>query len=548
MEIKPIVRFSGNALAERMGTVFSENLADLRAKVDDGKGAFPRGFLHTSTVPHPGTCYYDQVWARDSGRGLQELARWGFFAEALPVAEYLLSHKNFGDHWGRLVDRDIGVDYELDGNTHILNGIRQTWIASGKDKTLGRRFLDGCMPVFHWFEKCMDECPIGDLIPCISELAGNPCEPIPVYAIYPNFGAYASILGFASLAADLGAEKESGYLSALADRLKSSLLPLLRSKGTDESPVPEGVWLNGRKEDGIPYETAHFGARFGITHWTRQVPYGQLFDIGVGFLPEDELKDVHLASYRYLRHEMAKSPFFRKYGFVSNTCFGGSGGRHDDTMCGYGQNYFTQAALMVDDVNTYGLCLSGISRLAYDGDVVEPMAYEMNPWILHECFSFENYEKGLDHTFGTFAVPEKGIADNDGDEGNLVQAAETLKTIAMAVGVSMENGVLTVCPRLPWEWNGMTLENYPVTDSDGTVHRIGLSYTHDRAARTCSFCVFPADGIKKARVRFGPFPRVLNTKNDLSGFTVKRNGTASFLRSEEISLDGEYGGGTGIEL
>ena len=125
MNPTPRMRFFGNEFAKEMGAVFAENLADLLAKVDDGSGDYPKGFLHTSTLPHEGTCYYDQVWARDAGRGAQELARYGFVDEAKLVVEYFLSHKNFGDHWGRLIDRPIQEDYELDGNTHILKWHRR---------------------------------------------------------------------------------------------------------------------------------------------------------------------------------------------------------------------------------------------------------------------------------------------------------------------------------------------------------------------------------------------------------------------------------------
>ena len=84
----PRMRFFGNEFARDMGAVFAENLADLLAKVDDGPADYPKGFIHTSTLPHEGTCYYDQVWARDAGRGVQELARFGFVEQAQAAVEY----------------------------------------------------------------------------------------------------------------------------------------------------------------------------------------------------------------------------------------------------------------------------------------------------------------------------------------------------------------------------------------------------------------------------------------------------------------------------
>ena len=51
---------------------------------------------------------------------------------------------------------------------------------------------------------------------------------------------------------------------------------------------------------------------------------------------------------------------------------------------------------MADDVNVYTKCLEGIARLGYDGGVIEQLSYEKNPFVMHECFNYDNYEQGLD--------------------------------------------------------------------------------------------------------------------------------------------------------
>lgn len=527
---KPSVRFWGNEYASRMGTIFAETLADLVAKVDAG-GDFPKGFLHTSTMPHEGTCYYDQVWARDAGRGAQELARNGYIREASWVVDYFLDHKNFGDHWGRLIDRKIDEDYELDGNTHILNAIAEVWRASGKSLDTGSRYLNECIPVFRWMEKCMDECPFGDLVPCKSELAGNPVWDDEIYAIYPNYGAAISIRNFVEMAKCCGRDDVAQWLKSLLDRIETSLTEVLVSKG-QKTNVPEGVWLNGIAKTGELYETANFGTHFPIHHWTRQLPFVQNFDAGINGLEENAALQAHDKSYQYIRHEMAKGYYFRKYGFVSNTCWTGAGGRHDDTMFGYGQNYFTQAALLMDDVNVYGKCLEGIARLGYDGDVIENLSFEMNPFLPHECFSYDNYEKALDHTFGTYEEADKGIADNPGDEGNLVQAVETLKSIAMVIGVSVSGNTLVVKPRLPWLWDGVEIVDYPVVDGKGQTHRISLTYRHERWKRHCALNVTDPGGLVKIRVRFGPFPSHIATAEDVGRFAEEKTPNATFFWSE----------------
>ena len=59
--------------------------------------------------------------------------------------------------------------------------------------------------------------------------------------------------------------------------------------------------------------------------------------------PDGTFSETHLKSYELLRSWMAKGEYFRKYGFVSNSGWTGMGGRHDETMCGYGQGFFSQA-------------------------------------------------------------------------------------------------------------------------------------------------------------------------------------------------------------
>ncbi len=539
-ERMPRVRFEGNEQARMMGTVFAENLVDLCRKVEDGSdaaGTFEKGFLHTSTLPHEGTCYYDQMWSRDAGRGIQELARFGFVEKASCVVDYVLAHKNYGDHWGRLIDRRMEEDYELDGNTHLLCGIYLTWHGLGRKRDVGIRYVEDTREVFAWMERLMDECPYGQLIPCVSELAGNPQDVVPVYAIYPNYGARVCFLAFAEMADACGMADVAGQYRRRAGELEEAMKGCLISGGVGRgTQTPEGIWLNGlRGDDGTVYEIANFGARYSVHHWTRQVPYIQAYDMGVDSLPLDSMESVNRRSYGYLRHEMARGYYFRRYGFVSNTCWTGSGGRHDDTMCGYGQNYFSQAALMADDVNTYGKCLEGIVRLAYDGDIIEPMTFEMNPWVLHECFAYDNYEKALDHTFGRVADWENGVMDNPGDEGNLVQACETLKTLALTVGLSAREGCLIVKPRLPWRWDGMEVRDYPVVDEEGKVHRISLSFRHERWLRRCSLKVTQADGLTRIRVRFGPFPEYPGREEELSkSYRLEKTRGASWLWQESV--------------
>lgn len=512
----PRIKFDGCDLAKQMGRVFAENLHDLAGKVDKGGNGYAPGFFHTSSMPHEGVHYYGDMWSRDVGRGIIELARLGFGAEAELTVNFALSGFNCGDHWGRVFNREDGSMYETDGNVLLLLGICQTWKANGKNKTVGKGYLQSVMPVFRWMERLMNECPYGYLLPCGSELSGNPDTPYTVYGVFANYGAKEAMSAFRDMAAFCGCGAEADYLAKMEGRLSQAILTCLTAKKR-VSLTKEGCWMNGLDgRDGRPYEFSEWaGTSWPIYHWTRQLPFIFSYDRNVLRLPRDEFYETHRATYEYILDYMCQNEYFTKYGFVSNTGWTGTGGRHDDTMCGYGQGYMAQTALLMDDINAYTKLLEGVARLAYDGNIVKPLAFEFNPWVMHECFTYENYGRGLDHTFGVRSEGRPGLMDNPGDEGNLVQEAEIIKALLIVTGVEgTETKGLRIMPRLPWTWDEMSLWDFPVWDGE---NRSSLDFhiTHSRWLRKCGFeinCTIP---LENAEIRLGPFP--LNARFEQAG-------------------------------
>ena len=432
-------------------------------------------------------------------------------------------------------------DFEADGNTHVICAVYMTWAALGMDEALGKRYLTETSDVFAWFTQSLASCPYGYLMPSISELSGNPEVSYPVYGIYATYGVMTAFRLFAKMAKRCGMTQIQAQYTAEANKIKAALLEKLVSRGSPPHVLtPAGAWINGLDgRDGRYYEIAEF-CRHGIVahHWTRQLPFVQAYDGWLDHIDDENLANVHQTTYAHIQAHMAEGYYFRKYGFVSATCWSGIGGRHDDTMAGYGQNYFTQSALMADDVNTYTLCMKGIARLVYDGDVAVPMTYEMNPWLMHECFNYDHYEQGYDHTFGVKGDDTKDIYDNPGDEASLVQCAETLKTIALVVGISADDGILYIKPRLPWTWDGMEVFDYPVIDGDSVVRRIHVKVEHERWQKTTRIRIDNILGFSKTIVRFGPYPNVMAFVPD--GYSVEQTKGASWLRREfeqSASLD-----------
>lgn len=525
----PVLRFSGSDSAKMMSTIFTENLHDLVEKVHMSNDEYEKGFFHTSTIKHPKTCYYDSIWARDSGRGLIELSRMGFSEQAEAAADYLMHHMNNGDHWGRTTSEYDSCRYEADGNALILLGLYNVWRMSSRKEELENAYLPLLIPVINWLDTEMKSNPYGYLLPCISELSGNPNTPYSVTAIFPNYALKTALYGLHEMAVH-ACSPIASQLTEMEQKLTAAISDCFVA-GKHPSNTPEGCWLNGLDgRDGRPYEFSEWDfTSWPVWHWTRQLPFILQADAYGLTMRKDSHLPVHQKSYRHVLNYMQTGRLFRKYGFVSGSGWTGMGGRHDDSMCGYSQGFMTQAALLSDDVNTYSLLLEGIRRLAYDGEIVEDMADEMNPWVMHECFSYENYEEGLDHTFGTYCLNRPGIADNPGDEGNLVQEAEIIKAFRLVAGIDdSDPRILRIIPRLPWKWDGITAENFPFVAPDGTIGRLSFSMQHDRAGKTSSFHLHSSIPIAKAEVRVGPFPKHLRI---LSGqeYEIEQDTRASWI-------------------
>ena len=519
--IYPHIRLEGTDLLKRSGVIYAQILGDLIMKVDEGNGAYPKGFFHTSTTPEGEPNYYRDMWSRDVGRGLMELCRAGLTGPCKDSIDYILSRGfNAEDHYGRLICSEVTAgNYEVDGNVNLLMAMHMYWAYTGKKASEAQKFLNVADSVFGWFERMGQDCPYGFLLPSCSELSGNPDTGYRIYAIYATYGAACVLAAYAEMAETVKDDKRARKYRELCRRFEDGMMSQLVSKGPGSpqgTKTPAGVWLNGLDErTGCAAEIGDFGPRFFIHRWTRQLPFVQDYD-KTDKTPSEPLTPVNEASYDYIKKGMVGGYFFRKYGFVSCTCFSGMGDRHDDTMAGYGQNLFTQAALLSDDVNVYTKCMDGISRLAYDGDIVDPLTPDRNPWVMHECFTYENYEKGLDHTYGRTGVPEKFIMHNPGDEGNLVQSAETLKTYSIMIGLTGTGSTLHVHPRLPWECTSAHVEDFPIPAPDGSLSRIGYDFCAERWKNKLSIKVTGVSSFDKIDLTLGPLPNLLFDEAKLS--------------------------------
>ena len=538
-DIVPRVKFEGDDFASVASVVFTETLKDMTDKIEYGENPDPRypaGFFHTSTdsLGDRNNNYYHAMWSRDVGRGVIELSRLGYVPEARMIAEFFLSHINCGNHWGRTIHAPSVSDgrYELDGNSWILSAICEAWRVNGSKPSLGREWCRKLEPVIDWADSLSEVSPYFGLLPSMSELSGNPTTRYNVYPVFANYGMYISMTKVAGMAEASGDTAMASRCRDIAARLEEALTHLV-SDGKF-SYAPDGCWFNAfDSREFRAYDASDWGgSNWPIWHWTRQLPFIQDSDRGI-YSPAGPFEDVHEQTYELVRQWMVKGEFFRKYGFVSNTGWTGMVGRHDETMAGYGQGFFTQAALMSDDVNTYGKCLEGIARLGYDGNVVQKLTYDRSPFVVQECFNYENYEKGLDHAFGVHRGDRRELKENPGDEGNLAQESEIIKAFSLVVGVSCNEGRLVIMPRLPWLWNKMEVRDYPYIDKNGRLQRVDIVLEHERWLHQTSIKISGVKGVDGVDVRFGPYPIDRDRPDDPEVVQTVRNASWIWVRDLE---------------
>lgn len=154
---------------------------------------------------------------------------------------------------------------------------------------------------------------------------------------------------------------------------------------------------------------------------------------------------------------------------------------------GYGQNYFTQSALLFDRMEE---------------------ATPMVEWLARFC-----YAPRLEHPFrspeGITMQSDGSVWRRWGDLGNLYQMAEAVYTIHVLLGIDDLNlDRLVLMPRLPLGWTDIDVAEWPVViaGENGAV-TANLAYKLRRNQETNAMMieVMPDRPIQHCAIRLGPF-------------------------------------------
>jgi hypothetical protein len=195
-----------------------------------------------------------------------------------------------------------------------------------------------------------------------------------------------------------------------------------------------------------------------------------------GFAPEDDdpnWRPANEAAYQRLIDA------YRPFGFYG-------------WAMGYGQGFVTQAALLLDRMKDVTPMLNWTAREVYDPQI--------NSFVVPE---------------GAQVDPTGRFVYRTGDQGNGVQEAEIVKALRIVIGVDdNQPDRLRLIPRMPYGWNEIAVERYPVLfEHMGRMSTALMRYKLERSGGRMDLELSSDKDLGPIAIRLGPFDRQPGVSN-----------------------------------
>ena len=486
-ENRPHFRFYGTPQANIATGVFAENLNELIGKIDTD------GFFHTSSFNAPswrydgfGTyvpncnSYYALEYSRDAARGLMSLLLAGETGPVTAVIDRLnkalmffkenkltLGGQQIPGHWTVNPNRPL---IYLEEHVHVGWPTQYTEEKFGPEwKNIGNHETDGhglclvaeCLLLLvlndkekaescyaylseavEYIEWCLDN-------PALSfakegVLYGETEAAMNEYTLYANIPNYLGIKATLAVVEAFGISGQTERLNALIDRFEPAIDRYFKGAADD-------VW--DFKKRGFLHD-----------------PVITMFADVYGFLPGRAMpKNWYERSLNIYREDVAS---------VGNSSYFAPAG------LGYDQNMITQFALLADQSGDYTGFVNSLMSLCY-------APKQQGTYITPEGASVDLAQR---------------IINRQGDLGNLVQQAETIKTLFITAGIFASGGEIRIAPRLPAGWNA-DIEDCPVYINGKKVY---VSLNINREAGKTVYRIGSSEKVA-AVLRAGPFDLNANT-------------------------------------
>jgi hypothetical protein len=467
-------------------------------------GKFPPGFVNASPLGQP---WYGTMWTRDAGTFMRELVLWGYYEHACQVAQCVMdnvgTNSNGFIEFPRFIDPQQGpqTGSEMDGQAATIIAMVELWERLPEQDPFRARLYQflhqDSSPVrgIHYFIEH------GPLVPGSGEFGGGKGHDD--YNVIQNNLCALALLSAAKMEDETGDHADATQWRKDAKTIFHNIgkylvndrgswiwgidLKTLKPNHTDTDSAANS---GGGGLNGVVCMSADV-LGFNPATWPWQ---GALVNGGKTF---DELYSFPLRKEEFEKYGMWPQMNFTHQGLL--------------TSPSYGQGYALQDMLLFDKLDMAG---RGLNFLAEDTYKSPHMVFSLNQYHYDRLSPYYFYER----MYSPDALGKIELTAGCGPL-NLVNVAEPLKVARLIAGVDDTSlNQVRIIPRLPPEWSGYHMEDWPICTSHGMV-RADISFV--RTNGMINFVLYVKDGgaIPKLAVRLpGKNETVWKYQNNVKKF------------------------------
>lgn len=415
----------------------------------EARDGFPAGFISASA---PGMPWGGTMWTRDAGTFMRELVMRGYYQHASLLAECLMSLVQKNDAGFYAFPRYFrgalpGSGTEFDGTGAVVIALELLWerLSDGNPTRQHiEQFLFQPSSPINYFQFALKHQP---LIAGSGEFGCGMRIPGECYNVVQNDLVMLALEATSRMATLAGKSDLAQQYHRLSIKVRESMDKYLVAKDGSwiwcvdvKTMKPDPAILNASVNRGT-------GSLNGVASMYADV---------LGLSPlESSWQGIHHSerTFRDLYDSPLRKAEFDRYGIWTQTDLmaGGMG-----TSPSYGQGYAIQDMLLFDKLTMAGKALSWLANATYK-PVPEYTLHRQSPYYFYE------------RTYSPDAVGKVKL-----DEGcgalNLVNVSEPLKVSRLVLGVDDLNPkYVRVIPRIPPEWEGVEVTNWPILTNHGIV-------------------------------------------------------------------------------
>jgi len=308
-----------------------------------------------------------------------------------------------------------------------------------------------------------------------------------MYEVYPTHVCMVALRCSAEIAGAMAEDKLAAKWRSYADRIRDAMI-----KDLTIGEGPDAVWR-------CTLSVFPSGQEALAPAW-----FAGYFD---GCDPLRWDPQIAAITRNYLRRQLASKP-----------------GTRVPLAMGYGQGWLTHAALLLDEMDAAGECLTNIARYTYDKnmnyvDEARGIDWRKWLWIVPE---------------GTHVLPD-GSWYRVGDLSNGANQGPAIHALEACAGVDdTDLSALKILPRVPEPLTGIEVSNFlALVQQDGEVRVARIAFTYVRDER---FTLSSDLNIPHLAIRLGPFG------SDAAARAAIRNGASPDGSTHRIVASGRFRG------